>query len=430
MSDLSRRSFLKRSAMLAAAPLVLPSRVFGQNAPSNRINVGIIGVGAQGRFHFSNLIKNSDVQIIGICDVDSSRAQHFADAANASYGTKNETGAAKGCKAFKDFREMLAMPGLDAVFIATPNHWHSVISVAACRAGKDVYCEKPLADTIYESRAMADAAAQYGAIFQTGSMQRSDNTFRFASELVRNGKIGQVKEVWVSIGGPPKLFCDLPEDPCPPTIDWDFWCGPSLYRPYSKVLAPDSWNYPGFPNWRGYSQYGGGGQSDWGAHHFDIAQWGLGMDESGPVEVTFHGENAKPRYTYVYASGIKMFVGEGAPGAGTTWVGEGGKVGVNRGALLYTEPANLADIRLKPSEIHLYESKDQFQNFIACVKSRRQPICTAETGHRTSSVCAMGLIAARMPGVTLKWDPKAERFTNSDDANRLLRREMRAPWTV
>ena len=433
MSGLTRRGFLKRSAALAAGaafPTVLPSRVFGKQAPSNRINIGMIGIGAQGRGHFGGVTNHPDLQLIGVCDVDGGRMKHYVEAAEKKYGAKAGTGDYKGIKGYKDFRELLANPDLDAVVIATPNHWHSIIAVAACRAGKDVYCEKPLADTVYESRMMADAAKQYGTIFQTGSQQRSDTTFRFAAELVRNGKIGKVKEVWVAIGPPAKTFCDLPEEKTPATLDWDFWCGPSMWRPWHHTLAPDGWDYPGFPNWRGYAQYGGGGQSDFGAHHFDIAQWGLGMDDSGPVEVQFHGVNEKPRFTYTYANGIKMYVGSRIKGDATTWVGEEGIVAVNRGAFLYTEPTKLADVRFGPGDVRLYESNNHFQNWVDCMKSRRDPICTAEIGHRTSTVCAIGHIAYRLGTQPLKWDPVAERFTNSDEANRLLRREMRAPWTL
>ena len=431
--SLSRRSFLQRSAAVAAGaamPLVLPARLLGQSAPSKRINVAIIGIGAQGRFHFRYMSVHPEVQFVGICDVDKVRREHFAEAANTLYAAQKGLASYDGVKTYNDFRELLARPDLDAVLIATPNHWHSVIAIAACRAGKDVYCEKPLADTVHESRAMADAARQYGTVFATGSQQRSDNTFRFACELVRNGKIGKLKEVWVNIGGPPKTFCDLPAEPCPEGLDWDRWIGPSLWRPYNSKLAPDSWDYPGFPNWRGYAQFGGGGQSDWGAHHFDIAQWGLGADATGPVDVTYHGASAKPRYTYTYADGVKMYVGMKVQGAGPTWIGEKGQVSVNRNAFLRTEPASLATVRFGPGDLRLYESKSHFQNWVDCIKTRRDPIASAETGHRSSSVCAIGLIAARLPGRTLRWDPQAERFTNDEEANRLLRREMRAPWTV
>ena len=431
MSGLTRRGFLKRSAAVAAGaafPTVLPSSVFGQNAPSNRINVAVIGIGAQGRGHVNGTSSHSDLQVVGICDVHGGRVKHYVDQVNAKYGAKTASGKYDGVRGFRDFRELLALPGLDAVVIATPNHWHSIIAVAACKAGKDVYCEKPLADTIAESRAMADAAKQYGTVFMTGSQQRSDTTFRFAAELVRNGKIGKIKEVYVAIGPPAQTFCDLPEEKCPESLDWDFWCGPSQWRPYSSVLCPDGWDF-GFPNWRGFAQYGGGGQSDFGAHHFDIAQWGLGTDDTGPVDVVYNGPKEKKRFTYTYASGIKMHVGSKVPGDATTWVGEEGTVAVNRGAFLVTDPVSLADYRFKPTDLRLYESRNHLQNWVECMKSRRATICTAEIGHRTASVCSLGHIAYRV-GRPLKWDPQAERFLGDDEANRLVRREMRAPWTL
>lgn len=429
MTALSRRNFLKCSAAGLAFPFIVPRSVFGRNAPSNRINTAIIGIGAQGRGHLGHMLGHSELQVLGVCDVHGGRAEHYRDDANKRYAGKTGTASYNGVRSFIDFREMFATLGsLDAVVIATPDHWHGLPAVAACEAGLDVYCEKPLGHTFHESRAMADAARRHGTIFQTGSQQRSDSTFRFGAELVRNGRIGKIKEVWVAIGGPPKLFCDLPADEKPASLNWDLWIGPAPYRPYSKVLCPDGWDF-GFPNWRGYDEYGGGGQYDFGAHHFDIAQWGLGMDDSGPVDVVAPDGKDIKNLTYTYANGIKMYVGSRIKGDATTWVGENGIVSVNRGSFLYTEPASLADERFGPGDIRLYNSPNHFQNWVDGIKTRRDPICTAEIGHRTASVCHLGQIAFRL-GRKLQWDPKVERFTNDTEANRLLRREMRAPWTL
>lgn len=426
--NLSRRKILKLSTGALAFPTIVPASVRGANAPSNRIHVAAIGVGAQGRGHLGYCAGRADLQVIGICDVAKDRGQHWLEATNKKYAERIGKNEAKAVDLYEDFRELLARPDLDAVTIGVPDHWHAVIAVAACKAGKDVYCEKPLALTHQEGRAIADAAQRYGRVFQTGSQQRSNRAFRFACELVRNGAIGKVQEVWVSIGGPSKAYCDLPPEPVPASLNWDFWLGPTVWRPYHHTLAPEGWE-TGFPNWRGYGEFASGGQADFGAHHFDIAQWGLGTDDTGPVEVTPPNGKDVKHLTYTYADGVKMYVGNRLSGSATQWIGEKGWVAVNRGEFLQTEPAHLAGLQFGPGDLHLYESKDHFDNWISCMRTRRPTICTAEIGHRTATICQIGIIAFRL-GRTLKWDPQAERFSGDEDANRMLRRAMRAPWTV
>jgi predicted dehydrogenase len=382
-----------------------------------------------GQGHLGACLGREEVQVVAGCDVDKVRADHVREATEKRYADRTAKGEYRGCKTFEDFRELLSMPDLDAVTIGVPDHWHALIAVAACKAGKDVYCEKPLALTNRESRAIADAARQNGRIFQTGSQQRSNRSFRFASELVRNGTIGKVKEVWVSIGGPSKPFCDLPEEPVPPTLNWNFWLGPSAWRPYHHDLAPDGWNYPNFPNWRGYGEFASGGQADFGAHHYDIAQWGLGTDHTDPVEVVAPDGKDIKQLTYTYADGTKMYVGNKLPGSAVQWFGEKGWVAVNRGEFLQTEPAKLASIQWGPGDIHLYESRDHFENWFSCIRSRKPTICTADIGHRTATICQIGIIAFRL-GRTLKWDPEAERFICDDIANNMLSRPMRSPWIL
>ena len=428
---ISRRYFLKGTATAAGAlafPNLIPASVLGANAPSNRINVANIGQGAQGRGHLGYCLGRADVQVVAVCDVHKGVRDHFCEATNSRYADRTSKGGYKGCKTFEDYRELLAIPDLDAVTIGVPDHWHGLIAVAACKAGKDVYCEKPLALTNWESRAIADAARGNSTVFQTGSQQRSNRAFRYACELVRNGVIGKVKEVWVSIGGPSKPFCDLPEEPVPAGLNWDFWLGPSPWRPYNSVLAPDGWTHS-FPNWRGYGEFASGGQADFGAHHFDSAQWGLGTDHTGPVEVIPPDGKDVKNLTYTYADGVKMIVGNRVPGSATQWIGEKGWVAVNRGDWLQTEPANLAGTQFGPNDIHLYESKDHFDNWFTCIRSRKPTICTAEIGHRTATVCQIGIIAFRL-GRPLKWDPKTEKFPGDEQANRLLSRSMRPPWTL
>lgn len=428
---LSRRHFLRASATAAGAmafPNLIPASVLGANAPSKRINVANIGQGAQGRGHLGYCLGRQDVQVVAVCDVHKGVRDHFCEVTNTRYAERAGKGEYKGCKTFEDYREVLGMPDLDAVTIGVPDHWHGLIAVAACKAGKDVYCEKPLALTNWESRAIADAAKANSTVFQTGSQQRSNRAFRYASELVRNGCIGKVKEVWVSIGGPSKPFCDLPEEPVPAGLNWDFWLGPSPWRPYNSALAPDGWTHS-FPNWRGYGEFASGGQADFGAHHFDIAQWGLGTDHTGPVEMIPPDGKEIKNLTYTYADGVKMYVGNKLPGSATQWIGEKGWVAVNRGDWLQTEPASLAGTQFGPRDIHLYESKDHFDNWFTCIRSRKPTICTAEIGHRTATICQIGIIAFRL-GRPLKWDPKTEKFPGDEQANRMLGRSMRAPWTL
>ena len=336
-------------------------------------------------------------------------------------------------RVYADFEEMARKEAgrtdaIDFVVIAAQNDSHYPAAKAFLEQGIHVMCEKPLALTNWESRAIADAARGNSTVFQTGSQQRSNRAFRYACELVRNGVIGKVKEVWVSIGGPSKPFCDLPEEPVPAGLNWDFWLGPSPWRPYNSVLAPDGWTHS-FPNWRGYGEFASGGQADFGAHHFDIAQWGLGTDHTGPVEVIPPDGKDVKNLTYTYADGVKMIVGNRVPGSATQWIGEKGWVAVNRGDWLQTEPANLAGTQFGPNDIHLYESKDHFDNWFTCIRSRKPTICTAEIGHRTATVCQIGIIAFRL-GRPLKWDPKTEKFPGDEQANRLLSRSMRPPWTL
>lgn len=429
---ISRRQFLKLTGATAGAlafPTIVPSTVFGANAPSNRITVGCIGRGKQAIGLMRSSMGIPNVQFISVCDVDKGRVKAGIQEVNRTYAAKMGTGEYKGCTGHEDFREMLANPELDAVIIATPDHWHGLIGVAACKAGKDVYLEKPIALTHHEGRAIADAAKKYGTVFQVGSMQRSNRSFRFSSELVRNGLIGKVKEVWISIGGPSSPFCDLPAQPVPPTLNWDFWLGPAPWRPYHSDLAPDGANYRNYPNWRGYDEFASGAQADIGAHHYDIAQWGLGTDHTGPVEVVPPNGKEVETLTYTYADGVKMYVGSKLRSSAVQWIGEKGWVAVNRGDFLQTEPASLADLQLGPDSIRLYKSNNHMQNWIDCIRTRKPTICTAEIGHRTATICQIGMIAFRL-GRPLKWDPNTERFVGDDVANRMLSRPMRSPWVL
>ncbi len=426
---LGRRGFLKGALGAAAFPYVVPSSVFGADAPSERIVMGLIGTGKQSK-HLQRSFMGAGTQVVAGCDVDKLKLARAEKMANDHYAKQKADGTWKGYKSYGDFRELLAREDIDAVVISTPDHWHGLTTVHAAKAGKDVYCEKPLAHNIAEGKAMIREIRRYNRVFQTGSMQRSDHRFRFGCELVRNGYIGDIKHVVVNVGGPP-IDCDLPAESTPDYLDWNGWLGPAPKRPYHSELSPNiSWD--GYPNWRRYKDYGGGGMTDWGAHHFDIAQWGLGMDGSGPVEVIPPDGKDIKALTYKYASGITMtregnYEGHGGVN-GILFVGANGRVEVNRG-YLKTWPESLKDQKLGPNEIHLYESRNHYRDFLDAIKTRKKPICDVEIGISTVNVCLIGNIAYELER-PLKWDPKRVRFVGDVEANRLCSRTMRSPWRI
>ncbi|MCX7017041.1 MAG: Gfo/Idh/MocA family oxidoreductase [Candidatus Sumerlaeota bacterium] len=427
---LSRREFLTTAATVVAAPAIIPASALGQGAappPSERITVGLIGLGKIGMgTHVRGFLSESRVQVVALCDVESQRLQQGKALAEKQYADRLGKGGYKGCDTYGDFRDLVARPDIDGVVIATPDHWHALIAIAAMESGKDVYCEKPMGHSITEARAMAEAARRHGRVFQVGSQQRSDRAFRFACELVRNGRIGKVHTVRVNIGGPPE-YCNLPPEPTPPTLDWDMWLGPAPWRPFHHTLCPIPSD--GFPPWRSYWEFGGGAMNDWGAHHFDIAQWGLGMDESGPVEV--HPPDGKDYtlLTYKYANGVIMTRGDGLKGAATEFIGDNGRVAVNRGQFLVTEPESLKRETFGPGDVRLYDSTSHRGNWLDCMRTRRPTICTADIGYRTATVCHIGNICYLL-NRPLRWSPEKERFENDGEANRLLCAFMREPWRV
>ena len=432
---LSRRGFLKGAAAaagaLSAAPFIVPASARGADgfsAPSDRITLGFIGMGCQNNGLLNNFIRQSDTQVVAVCDVETKRLNAARERVERHYADQREEGAWDGCEMYTDFRALLAREDIDAVVIATPDHWHAIQAVQACRAGKDVYCEKPLSLTVREGRMMVEAARRYKRVFQTGSMQRSDQRFRLGCELVRSGRIGEVKEVFVNVGGPAELLCLLPEEPVIPTLDWDGWIGPAPMRPYNAILCPDHTN--SFPNWRRYFDFSGGGMTDWGAHHFDIAQWGLGMDATGPVEITPPDGGDVQRLTYRYANGVYMYHGGARGQAGVEFVGTEGRVLVNRG-YLETEPGDLARQPIGPDDVRLYNSNNHYRDFLDCVQTRAKPICDVEIGHRSATVCHLGNIAY-WTGRGLRWDPAKEELIGDGavELARWLERPNRSPWAL
>jgi predicted dehydrogenase len=423
MNRISRRQFV---GALAAGPLILTGAARGDDRKpaGDRLTVGFIGIGVRARDHLGYCLGRADVQVVAVCDVVKERVEDAKKRVEDHYG-KAKKGEYKGCDPYGDFRDLLGRKDIDAVVISTPDHWHAIPCVQAARAGKHIYCEKPLTLTVAEGRAVADAAKKAGIVFQTGSQQRSEfgGKFRQAVELIRNGRIGRVTTVHVGVGDAARP-CDLKEEPVPEGTDWEMWNGPSPARGYSAVLCPKGLHRH-FPAWRDYREYANGGLADMGAHHFDIAQWALDMDGSGPVKVEPPEGKENRGLKFTYANGVEMF--HGGPG-GCTFVGTGGFIYVDRGVIL-SQPEGILKDPLGDKAKRVYHATDHFGNWLECVRTKKEPICPAEVGHRSASVCMLGNIGywLRQP---LRWDPKAERFLGDDEANKQLSREMRAPWKL
>jgi predicted dehydrogenase len=424
---LSRRQFVQAAAATGVVgPLLLTSRIYSADTPpSERINLGFIGVGTMGRGHLGNFLGRNEVQVIAVCDVVAQRRDNAKKMAEDHYAKQKGKDDYKGCKAFNDFRDLLALKEIDAVVIATPDHWHALPTLAAVRAKKHVYCEKPLTLTIAEGRMVADEAKKGGVVFQTGSQQRSEFGAKFlqAAEYVRNGRIGKIKTVRVGVGAP-AVPCDLPEKEAPDGTDWDFWLGPAPKRGYNEILCPKG-IHTHFPDWRKYREYGGGGLADFGAHHFDIAQWALDMDATGPVKIEPPDGKATTGLKYTYANGIEMF--HGGPG-GCTFEGADGSIYVDRGELKST-PTDLFKEPIGDKEIKLYHATDHRKNWLECIKGKKTTICPAEVGHRSASVCHLGNIGYQLRRA-LTWDPAKEQFVGDEEANKLVSRDMRPPWKL
>ena len=421
-SSLSRRQFLATGAAGAVAFPLLGQEP-KKDPPSAKLNLGFIGVGTMGRGHLGGFLGMGDVQVVAVCDVVAERREDARRRVDAQYakGKKNTEG--KVCSVYTDFRELLAHKDLDAVVIATPDHWHAIPCILASRAKKDIYCEKPLTQNIAEGRAIVKAVAASKVIFQTGSQQRSEfnNHFRLAVELVRNGRIGKVKTVNIGVGNPSKP-CDLPTQEIPKGTDWDIWLGPAPERGYNEILCPKG-VHNHFPAWREYRDYAGGGVADMGAHHFDIAQWALGMDESGPVSILPPEKNNRG-LKLVYANGVEMIHGGDID---CEFIGENGTIRVWRHKIEST-PGEVLKTPIGEKEWHAYPANNHKRNWVECVRSRRQPICVAETGHRSATVCHLTNIGYQLRK-NLRWDPVKEQFDDAE-ANKLVSREPREKWKI
>ena len=431
---LSRRSFLGRSLGLlgaaAAAPALIPASALGRDgavAPSERITMGFIGVGTQGGGHLlggawtyltGGYAARKDVQVLAVCDVWRDRRESARVRVDRHYAEIYGQGRYRSCEAYVDFRNILDRPDIDAVLIATPAHWHATMAILAARAGKDIYCEKPTAVTVRESREVQAVVTRTGRIYQAGTQQRSEygGLFRRACEYVRSGRIGKLREVYAYRDGGaiawPKRFG--PARPIPEDLDWDLYLGPAPDLPYDGDTGAHRFDI---------------GELNWGQHHYDFIQWATGSDETGPVDL-FPADGCT---NYRYADGVVVY-GKAYPGqpvggeGGAVFVGTAGRIAVDRNAILSDPPGILRE-PLRPDDVHVYRSDSHSSNFLDCVRTRKRPICDARVAHRAASALLLGGIVKQL-GRPLKWDPRAEEFPGDEEANRLLSFAQRPPWGV
>ncbi len=397
-----------------------------------------IGCGGMGTGNLRSFLNyQKEIQVVAVCDVDDRHALKSKRLVDEKYGNKD-------CKLYRDFRELIDNESIDIVSHALPDHWHAAVSIACARKGIDMYGEKPLARTISEGRAMCDAIKRYSIIWQTGSWQRSQEKFRYAAELIRNGRIGKIRHVEIGLPngeGPtgPKPNVSI----CPDYLDYDLWLGPAPWRPYQNLNRQGESNQAKTGvhyNWRHMFDYSGGKLTDWAGHHVDIAHWGLDFDHTGPVAIEGRGKYPESgiydvAYDYdfvcTYANGITLRVANNSNlphGQGVCWYGENGWLFVSRGDLKASNPKILRE-KIGPGEVRLYQSSNHQQNFIDCVKTRQQTVTPAEVAHRSISVAFLGEIAM-LTGRNLKWNPDQETFVGDDDANRYLMRSYRSPWQL
>jgi predicted dehydrogenase len=433
-TSISRRNFLSHSAVAAAGFMIVPRFVLGGISPngtrylppSDMINLGMIGTGKQGKGLATSFISTGETRIVAAAEVYQAKAQLLLERVKAYYEKNTQFGTYSDIALHTDFRELLTRKDIDAVVIATPDHWHAVQAVKSAEAGKDIYCEKPLALTVKEGRAMVNAARQYDRVFQTGSMQRSWPEFRQAAELVRNGYIGEIKHIKVNVGTPPVKYT-LAAEPIPEGLNWDLWLGPNEPVAFNSELAPPI-TKDVFPNWRLYKEFGGGMVTDWGAHMFDIVQWALDMDNSGPVEVIPPDGAEYKNLTFRYANGTTMTHEKWEWNNAIHFIGTTGEIKVQR-QKIETTPAGLATQVIGETEKHVYKSTNHYKDFLEAMRKRSRPICDVEIGHRTASVCNIANIAYELKR-PLKWNPKKETFKKDKEANALLGRKLRPEWAI
>ena len=446
--NINRRSFIKKTGALAAlsSSFLMTKNIFAGTSPNEKINVGVIGLGMQVGGNLWGTVSDSRCMLHSICDVDSERLDLWKGQIEKNYadrGIKHEV------KTFKDFRKMYKDPELDAVIIVTPDHWHAIMAIQAARHGKHIYCEKPLTFSIQEGEQVVKAVKAAGVVFQTGSQQRSDPSFRNAAQIAQAGLLGEIREIHTQFGWRFPVHYNWKGYETPASIDWEMWVGPAPMRPWcDELLATlrkgnNPYDAP-WGQWRWHSDYGNGMQADWGAHHYDIAQWALGMDGKGPKYVHVYANqnpsfpNDKKNIFYEYENGTKVFQGYspsatlaklGAPRTsyGVTIVGTEGIAACDRGTPFWTSNPDLMKLKLPMGKDAAYVSFDHRDNWVQGILTGRPVLCPAETGASSCNVCLIGNIAHKV-GRDLEWDWKTQSFANDAEANQYLWRECRGDW--
>jgi len=457
-TTISRRDFLGNSAKTALGttlalsfPSIVPASVFGKNAPSNRINIGAIGTGRISKGHdLPGVWRHDFAQVVAVCDLDTNRAEEGKILVNGYY-TKRDGKPFDGVKVYHDHRELIQNKDIDAVIISTPDHTHAMIAVMAAKAGKHIYMQKPASLTIAEGRIVSDIVQKSKIKFQIGSQQRSTEQFRYAAELVRNGRIGQLKTVYVGLPGDPSGEME-PEMPVPKNLNYDMWLGstPEVYYTEKRVHPQKGYDRPG---WLRCEQFGAGMITGWGSHHIDSAHWGMGMERSGPVEIWGHAEFPKKglwdvhgifKTEALYANGVKMVVSNELPN-GIKFEGTKGWIFVSRGDYQATssdpgakgeqakkldasDPKVLTSV-IGENEFHFKVSKQHHGNWLEAIRDNTEPIAPVEEAHRSCSACLVHHIAMKLDR-KVYWDPIAEKFKNDDEANRMLSRPQRSPYNI
>ena len=451
---MKRRSFIKKAAASTLGafvlPTIVPSSVFGANAPSNKIHVGWMGCGRMGTSNMNEIMKYGQAQCVAVCDVDKNRMLKAKQYVDKHYGQKAGNSNYSNAKMYDDYKEMLLSKDIDAVLIATPDHWHSQPAIEAALAKKDIYLEKPTSLTVTEGRLLSDIVQREKVVFQLGTQQRSSPQFRIAAELVRNGRIGKLHTVKIGLPGDPS-GPEAKEMPIPKNLNYDMWLGstPEVYYTEMRVHPQDS--ITSRPGWLRLEQFGSGMITGWGQHHFDSAAWGMNTEYTGPISVEAVAQFPKSGLWDVhgdfmvkaeYENGISMYTSGGYPN-GIRYEGTDGWIFVSRGnyvatasdpvaaaasakALDASDPKTLTS-EIKDNEIHLYKSDNQQGNWLDCIKTRKEPISPVEIGHRACTICLISHIAMKVPG-KLQWDPATEKFKNNEEANAMLRREQRYPY--
>jgi len=426
---LTRRGFMKGAGVAAGAvafPTIIPASVLGQSAPSKVLTVACVGVGGMGLSHITQMVGRNTVRILAVADVDRYHQKRAAKIINEKYGNQD-------CRMAGDFREVTRAKDIDLITVATPDNWHALTAIDAIRNGKDVFVEKPLTLTVREGQVLVAELQKHKRIGQTGTMQRSSEGFHRAAELIRNGRLGTIKEIDVLIPANNRYVgATWKPEAVPEGLDYDFWLGPAPYAPYASQRTHYQFRY--------ILDYAGGQTTNWGAHYLDIAQWALGMDQSGPVAVEGHGvypssglftAPTRVDVRYTYANGVTMRMRtrtDGVYDGNIIFRGDKGTLDVSR-SKLKSDPEGILKETIGENEVHLYKSRDHFGNWIECVKTRQAPVSDLAIGHKTTNLCNIANIAMLLQR-KLAWDPAKECFADDMMANRMLQRAMRGPWSL